>query len=426
MTDQLGPETLRAWRDDPSVRGNLTDDENDALDAHAAAWRADIRLCRDEIKRADDRFDKLQDEWREQRNTIVTLRKRLEEAMDPNRMAAIIRAVDGNHLLGAGALAEAICAALRKRMEMSEEGGALAEALVLSHEGRIETLESRLTLYEEIARAAGIDLAQSAASTEAMRHPEGTWVPHVVEEGSREHVTHWDSMGSHCSEPLCEVNRPSEEKKMTETKLDDIVGHTTKGIVPNPLFALAEKLMASDKDFYWVIEQLNSAKYVWQAERVQTAEREAAYAELKALLDELGPKTDDLLAEAKHLRAEAPDLVHARDLLAQALSRFAQKDKALRFALDNLREIAIPMADAARRVTSLNHAQRMIEEALGLDPQVCVWTYDHRDDMWNTACGECFVFEDGTPLQNNHKFCGYCGKPLTESLGNDPTPTKEG
>lgn len=148
--------------------------------------------------------------------------------------------------------------------------------------------------------------------------------------------------------------------------------------------------------------------------------REAAYAELKALLDELGPKTDDLLADAKHLRAEAPDLVHARDLLAQALSRFAQKDKALRFTLDYLREIAIPMADAAGRVTSLNHAQRMIEQALGEDTRICVWTYDFHDDLWNTACGECFVFEDGTPLSNNQKFCGYCGKPIKESLVDNP------
>jgi hypothetical protein len=207
---------------------------------------------------------------------------------------------------------------------------------------------------------------------------------------------------------------------MTETKLDDIVGHTTKGIVPNPLFALAEKLMASDKDFYWVIEQLNSAKYVWQAERVQTAEREAAYAELKALLDEWRPKTDQLLSDADALKRQVPDLENMRDLLKQADARFKGYEKALRFALDNLREIAIPLADAAKRVTSLNHAQRMIEQALGEDTRICVWTYDFHDDMWNTACGECFVFEDGTPLSNNHKFCGYCGKPIKESLVDNP------
>jgi len=156
-------------------------------------------------------------------------------------------------------------------LRASEEGRALAEALVLSHEGRIVTLENRLRLYEEIARAADIDLAQSAASTEAMRESppapddetkarlgeaagllgrwletcavfpdqtanrakvfhdtdrflmyavhhtgrsaEETWVPHVVKEGSREHVVHWDTNGAHCSEERCEVNRPPAKEK---------------------------------------------------------------------------------------------------------------------------------------------------------------------------------------------------------------------
>lgn len=202
---------------------------------------------------------------------------------------------------------------------------------------------------------------------------------------------------------------------MTETKLDDIVGHTTKGIVPNPLFALAEKTALPMKQVpIWVTDAINSAKYVWQAERVQTAEREAAYAELKALLDEWGPKTDDLLADAKRLKAEVPDLKNARDLLKQADTRLKTYEKALRFALDNLREIAIPAAEAAGRVTSLNHAQRMIEKALEEDERICAWTYDHSYDLWNTACGECFVFEDGGPKDNSHQFCGYCGKPLKE------------
>lgn len=29
---------------------------------------------------------------------------------------------------------------------------------------------------------------------------------HVVSEGSREHVMHWDTNGRHCSEKDCEVN----------------------------------------------------------------------------------------------------------------------------------------------------------------------------------------------------------------------------
>jgi len=31
-------------------------------------------------------------------------------------------------------------------------------------------------------------------------------MPHVVEEGSRDHVVWWDSSGRHCSNPNCEIN----------------------------------------------------------------------------------------------------------------------------------------------------------------------------------------------------------------------------
>lgn len=31
-------------------------------------------------------------------------------------------------------------------------------------------------------------------------------VHHLVCNGSRRHVSHWDSNGEHCSEPECEIN----------------------------------------------------------------------------------------------------------------------------------------------------------------------------------------------------------------------------
>ena len=31
-------------------------------------------------------------------------------------------------------------------------------------------------------------------------------IKHIAKEGSREHVVWWDSYGSHCSEPECEIN----------------------------------------------------------------------------------------------------------------------------------------------------------------------------------------------------------------------------
>jgi hypothetical protein len=29
--------------------------------------------------------------------------------------------------------------------------------------------------------------------------------------------------------------------------------------------------------------------------------------------------------------------------------------------------------------------------------------------VWDTACGNKFVFNDGTPTENGQRWCGYCG-----------------
>lgn len=43
----------------------------------------------------------------------------------------------------------------------------------------------------------------------------------------------------------------------------------------------------------------------------------------------------------------------------------------------------------------------------------CEWKEDDEGN-WDTTCGETFQFNDGTPCENNLKYCGYCGKPLEE------------
>lgn len=35
---------------------------------------------------------------------------------------------------------------------------------------------------------------------------------HIVKEGSRLHVLHYDTQGVHCSEPNCEINHRNKEK----------------------------------------------------------------------------------------------------------------------------------------------------------------------------------------------------------------------
>ncbi len=39
----------------------------------------------------------------------------------------------------------------------------------------------------------------------------------------------------------------------------------------------------------------------------------------------------------------------------------------------------------------------------------CRWSEDE-DGNWDTACGECFVFEVGGPTENRAKWCPYCGR----------------
>jgi len=41
----------------------------------------------------------------------------------------------------------------------------------------------------------------------------------------------------------------------------------------------------------------------------------------------------------------------------------------------------------------------------------CEWSQDEDGD-WETACDEIHVFIEGDPVENNHRFCPYCGKRL--------------
>ncbi len=48
--------------------------------------------------------------------------------------------------------------------------------------------------------------------------------------------------------------------------------------------------------------------------------------------------------------------------------------------------------------------------------QVCNWTLDSTeyDDHYETECGNAFIMTEGTPKENEMKFCCYCGKKLVE------------
>jgi hypothetical protein len=44
----------------------------------------------------------------------------------------------------------------------------------------------------------------------------------------------------------------------------------------------------------------------------------------------------------------------------------------------------------------------------------CEWN-DDDEGMFETECGNAFVFNDGGPADNGFRFCPYCGKPIAGS-----------
>lgn len=47
----------------------------------------------------------------------------------------------------------------------------------------------------------------------------------------------------------------------------------------------------------------------------------------------------------------------------------------------------------------------------------CRWTEDeYEGGAWDTDCGQRFCIEDGTPEQNDMKFCCYCGHKILPPL----------
>jgi hypothetical protein len=43
----------------------------------------------------------------------------------------------------------------------------------------------------------------------------------------------------------------------------------------------------------------------------------------------------------------------------------------------------------------------------------CVWT-DDGEGNWDTGCGERYIILEGTPTQNDMRFCAFCGAALRE------------
>lgn len=47
------------------------------------------------------------------------------------------------------------------------------------------------------------------------------------------------------------------------------------------------------------------------------------------------------------------------------------------------------------------------------EQSVCKWTEDC-DGIWSTECGEMHSLNEGSPADNNMRFCCYCGGKLAQ------------
>ena len=54
----------------------------------------------------------------------------------------------------------------------------------------------------------------------------------------------------------------------------------------------------------------------------------------------------------------------------------------------------------------------------------CVWQQDDEGN-WQTECDEMFVIIDGTPEENQMKYCAYCGCAIEQKLYREETNEQE-
>ena len=49
--------------------------------------------------------------------------------------------------------------------------------------------------------------------------------------------------------------------------------------------------------------------------------------------------------------------------------------------------------------------------------EICNWYRDDEDsDTWESNCGVLVTLNDGTPYQNDMRYCYKCGKPMFKSV----------
>jgi hypothetical protein len=67
----------------------------------------------------------------------------------------------------------------------------------------------------------------------------------------------------------------------------------------------------------------------------------------------------------------------------------------------------------ARKVIDWVAAQELLSEArkASEEASTCTWTEDDAG-VYDTTCHNLFQFTEGSPKDNEFRFCCYCGKPI--------------
>ena len=88
---------------------------------------------------------------------------------------------------------------------------------------------------------------------------------------------------------------------------------------------------------------------------------------------------------------------------------------------DRVREMRAILTAGAINTVRIEQEMTEIIESLLKAPGYCEWRQEdpfggNDSCIWQTDCGHEFVFDEGTPSENDAKFCLYCGKKLVERV----------
>ena len=68
-------------------------------------------------------------------------------------------------------------------------------------------------------------------------------------------------------------------------------------------------------------------------------------------------------------------------------------------------------------INRIQSAKKLLDNAIEelTEPtKSCTWERSGLENAWETDCSNMYNIFDGSPLENNMKFCCFCGLPIKE------------